>query len=104
MIDSTEQHQNLPEKIAAIKECGFVTWSSDNDLSQDFKQHFDEARIPVVGIRHVRQWGVQVDDERELPGHERTSIADEELWEIVLKAKDGSTYEVNSEFLVPATK
>jgi hypothetical protein len=63
---------------------------------------FDESRIPVAGLRHVRQWGIQVDDEREIMGHERTQIPDEELWEIVLKAKDGSTYEVHSSFLVPA--
>jgi hypothetical protein len=94
--------QNLPEKVAAIKECNYVTWSTDNDLSPDFKQHFDDVRIPVIGIRHVRQWGVQVDDERELPGHERTSIDDQELWEIVLQAKDGSKYEVNSKFVEPA--
>jgi hypothetical protein len=98
--DTTDQ--KLPEKIAAIKECSFVTWTTDNDLSSDFIQHFDDARIPVVGIRHVRQWGLQVDDERELSGHERTSIEDDELWEIVLKAKDGSHYEVNSKFLTPA--
>ncbi len=101
MNDTTEKQSKLPEKIVAIKESSFVTWSTANDLSPQFMQHFDDVQIPVVGIRHVRQWGVQVDDERELPGHERTSIEDEELWEIVLEAKDGSNYEVNSKFVDP---
>ena len=104
MSDAIEQHQKLPEKIAAIKECSFVTWTTDNELSPEFIQHFDDTRIPVVGIRHVRQWGIQVDDERELPGHERTSIDDKELWEVVLEAKDGSKYEVNSKFVVPVSE
>ena len=94
--------QNLPEKITAIKKCGFVNWSADNELSAEFKQHFDKSRIPVSGIRHVRQWGLQVDDEREMLGHERTSISDEELWEVVLVAKDGPHFEVNSKFVIPA--
>jgi len=101
MNDTTDKHLQLPEKITAIKECNFVTWSTANDLSPEFMQHFDDVRIPVVGIRHVRQWGIQVDDEMEIPGHERTSIEDEELWEIVLEAKDGSNYEVNSKFVDP---
>ena len=88
-------------KSQQSRNCNFVTWSTANDLSAQFMQHFDDVRIPVVGIRHVRQWGVQVDDERELPGHERTSIEDEELWKIVLEAKDGSNYEVNSRFVDP---
>jgi hypothetical protein len=50
----------------------------------------------------VRVWGLQVDDERELPGLERTMIADEDLWEINLVAKDGSCYEVESRLLVAA--
>lgn len=96
-------NQKLPEKVVAIKECGFVNWSTDSDLSAEFKQHFEDARIPVSGIRNVRQWGIQVDDEKALLGLERTSIDDEELWEVVLIAKDGSNYEVNSKFLVPAS-
>jgi hypothetical protein len=96
--------QKLPEEVAAIKEQGFVTWSSPSkELAPDFIQLFDENRIPVVAIRHVRQWGIQVDDERELMGHERTSIDDEELWQAVLKAKDGSTYEVNCKFVRPVS-
>ncbi len=100
MSDSTKQ--KLPEEIAEIEACGFVTWSTTNELSPEFKRNFDDVRIPVAGIRNVRLWGVQVDDEREIEGHERTSIQDEELWEIVLKAKDGSNFEVNSKFVVPA--
>ncbi len=102
MSEATEQDQNLPERIAAIKECSFVIWSTENNLSPQFMQHFDDDRIPVAGIRHVRQWDVQVDDESEIPGYEKTSIEDEELWEIVLEAKDGSNYEVNSRFVIPA--
>ena len=102
MSDSKKQQQKLPEEIAEIEACGFVTWSTTDDLSPEFKRNFDDVRIPVIGIRNVRLWGVQVDDEREIAGHERTSIPDEELWEIVLQAKDGSNYEVNAKFVVPA--
>ena len=98
----TNQEKNLPEEIGAINQCGFVTWSEDNSLSAEFRQQFDATRIPVLGIRQVQVWGLQVDDERELPGHERTSIPNEELWEIILQAKDGSRYDVNSKFVVPA--
>ena len=93
--------QKLPEAVAAIKARGFAVWKK-NDLGAEFMALFDESQIPVVGLRHVRQWGIQVDDEREILGHERTSVSDEELWEIVLEAKDGSTYEVHSTFLAPA--
>jgi hypothetical protein len=58
--------------------------------------------IRVAGIRHVRVWGLQVDDERELPGHERTSIPDEELWQVELVADDGSKYEVSAATVEPA--
>jgi len=92
----------MPEKVAAINQSGFATWSQDGGLSPEFKQGFDAERIPVLGVRHVRIWGLQVDDERELPGHERTSIEDEDLWEIILQAKDGSQCEVNSKFVVAA--
>jgi hypothetical protein len=92
----------LPDKVAAIKECGFVTWANDQ-LSAEFRALFDKVRIPVAGIRHVRLWGIQVDDERELPGRERTEIPDEELWEVILQSKDGSTFEVNAKFVAPAT-
>ena len=95
------KEQQLPEKEAAIKVRGYAVWAS-KDLGSEFMERFDATRIPVVGLRHVRQWGIQVDDEREIPGHERASIPDEELWEIVLKAKDGSTYEVNSAYLAAA--
>lgn len=101
MSGKTNQEKALPERIAAIQTCGFAIWSND-ELLPDFKGLFDEKKIPVVGIRNVRVWGIQVDDERELPGHERTSIPDEELWQVELKAKDGSTYEVNSSLVVPA--
>ncbi|MCB1772138.1 MAG: hypothetical protein KDI88_00860 [Gammaproteobacteria bacterium] len=100
MNNVTDQYQNMPEQVAAINQSGSVTWSDEGDLSTDFKQQFDAERIPVLGVRHVRVWGLQVDDERELPGHERTSVEDEDLWEIILEAKDGSRCEVNSKFVV----
>ena len=101
MSDTKKDTQPVPDKIAAIKRSGFVIWSS-KELSSDFKKRFDEHRIPVVSVHNVRVWGIQVDDERELPGLERTSIPDEELWNVKLKATNGSTYEINSEYVIPA--
>lgn len=96
----TDSHE-LPDKIETIKKRGYVVWSQDG-LPADLVARFDKGKIPVVGVRHVRVWGIQVDDERELPGHERTAIPDEELWEINLRAKDGSHYEVSSDYVEPA--
>ena len=93
--------QHMPENILAIKKRGFVVWATDQ-VSEDFRTQFDEKNIPVRGVRHVRVWGLQVDDERELPGHERTNIPDEDIWEINLQAKDGSCYEVESRLVKPA--
>ena len=93
----------LPAELVALQDCGFVRWASAATPPAEVRQRFDEARIPVAGIRHVRQWGLQVDDERELMGHERTTVADEELWQVVLRAKDGSIYEVNASLVVAAT-
>ena len=93
-----DKHPRMPEHVAAIAQSGFVTWASD-DIDPAFRERFDEKRIPVAGIRNVRVWGLQVDDERELPGHERTQIPDEEIWEINLVARDGSRYEVGSQKL-----
>lgn len=92
---------NLPDEIAAIENRGYVVFT-DESLPGDFREKFDSKRIPVAAIRHVRQWGLQVDDEFELPGHERTRVQDEELWEISIKARDGSSYEVNATLLRPA--
>ncbi len=91
----------LPDKLAQIERRGAVVWSQQGSKT-DLVKRFDPTHIPVAGIRHVRVWGIQVDDERELPGHERTRIPDEELWQVVLVAKDGSHYEVNSELVEPA--
>ena len=68
------------------------------------RDRFDSDHIPVDGVRQVRVWGIQVDDERELPGHERTQIPDEELWEINLVGKNGSRYEISSSLLKAAPK
>ena len=92
---------NLPDEVAAIGRCGYVVFT-DESLSAEFRERFEAGRIPVTAIRHVRQWGLQVDDEFELPGHERTVIPDEELWEVSIRARDGSTYEVNAALLRPA--
>lgn len=100
---STTQFK-LPDELAALQECGFARWAATAAPAAEFRQRFEEARIPVVGIRHVRQWGIQVDDERELMGHERTSVADEELWQVVLQAKNGTSYEVNAKLVVAAPR
>ena len=92
---------NLPDEVAAIRRRGCVVFADDS-LAAEFRERFDAGRIPVTAIRHVRQWGLQVDDEFELPGHERTRVPDEELWEISIRARDGSTYEVNAALLRPA--
>ncbi len=96
-----EKHPKMPEHVAAIVARGFATWA-DDDIDSALRARFDEARIPVAGVRNVRVWGLQVDDERELPGLERTQIPDEELWEINLEAKDGSHYEFDSRKLKAA--
>ena len=90
-----------PDSVAAIVDCGFATWA-DKEIDDAMRARFDPRQIPVVGLRHVRVWGLQVDDERELPGLERTQIPDEEIWEIKLAALDGSKYEIDSRLLRPA--
>jgi hypothetical protein len=88
----------MPADVAAIKDCGFAIWASD-DVAAEMRDHFDGERIPVKGVRHVRVWGIQVDDERALPGLERTQIPDEDLWEISLEASDGSSFAFDSKLL-----
>ena len=91
-----------PDSVAAIVDCGFATWAEDAEVDAALRDRFDARRIPVVGLRHIRVWGLQVDDERELPGLERTEIPDEEIWEIKIAAKDGSKFEIDSRKLKPA--
>lgn len=91
----------MPPNVADIVACGFATWATD-DVDDNLRDRFAADRIPVAGVRNVRVWGLQVDDERALPGHERTSIPDEEIWEINLEAKSGSHYEVDSRMLKAA--
>jgi hypothetical protein len=93
--------ENMPPEVSAIAEAGFVTWATD-DVDPDLKARFAADRIPVAGVRHVRIWGLQVDDERALPGLERTQIPDEEVWEINLVSASGGRYEVDSRLLKPA--
>ena len=100
-MSARNEQPTMPPQVAAIHDCGFATWASP-EVAQAIRAKFAGDRIPVRGIRHVRVWGLQVDDERELPGRERTMIPDEELWQVELEAADGSRFEVNSELLVPA--
>jgi hypothetical protein len=97
----TDNKLKMPEHVAAIVDSGFAAWASD-DVDPALRAKFDADRIPVAGMRHERIWGLQVDDERELPGRERTQIPDEEIWQINLEAKDGSHYEVDSRKLKAA--
>ena len=76
----------MPPEVVAIRDAGFATWSGEA-VAPALREKFAADRIPVRGIRHVRVWGLQVDDERELPGHERTMIPDEELWEPLLATR-----------------
>jgi hypothetical protein len=89
----------MPAEVAAIRDAGYATWAGES-VAPELREKFAPARIPVRNIRHVRVWGLQVDDERALPGRERTSIPDEDLWEISLEAKDGSTRSFDSRLLV----
>ena len=91
----------MPDLVAEIVDCGAAIWSSD-EVSPSVRAKFDTKRIPVASVRHVRIWGLQVDDERELPGLERTNIPDDEIWECNLVANDGSRYEFDSRLLKPA--
>jgi len=99
-VTESKRKPDMPKAVAAIVEAGFATWAKD-DVNEAMRQKFDADRIPVAGVRHVRVWGLQVDDERALPGHERTQIPDEEIWEVNLVASDGSKYEVDSRLLKP---
>ena len=91
----------MPSHVADMVACGFAVWATDK-VDENLRAKFDPARIPVTGVRNVRVWGLQVDDERELPGHERTNMPDDEIWEINLEALNGSHYEVDSRMLKPA--
>jgi hypothetical protein len=91
----------MPPEVSAILARGYARWAGEG-IAPSIRAKFAPDRIPVVGVRHVRIWGLQVDDERELPGHERTMIPDEDLWQIELQALDGTRFEVNSQLLVVA--
>lgn len=91
----------MPAHVMAIADCGYAIWAGD-DVDPSLRARFDTRRIPVAGIRHIRVWGLQVDDERALPGLERTQVPDEEIWEVNLEATDGSKYEFDSRLLKSA--
>ena len=101
MMNDKRGRSDMPAAVAAIVERGFAAWA-DSDGDEALRARFDSERMPVLGVRHVRVWGLQVDDERELPGLERTHIPDDDIWEINLEGKDGSKYEVDSRLLRPA--
>ena len=90
----------MPAPVAEIVDSGYATWAS-KDVDPALRARFDPERIPVAGVRHVRVWGLQVDDERALPGRERTQIPDEDIWEINLEASNGSHYEIDARLLKP---
>jgi hypothetical protein len=96
-----ESAAKMPQRVAAIASCGYAIWASE-DVDPNLRSKFNGERIRVTGVRNVRVWGLQVDDERELPGRERTNIPDEETWEINLEANDGSHYEFDSSLLKAA--
>lgn len=100
-MSDSKNDPGMPAEVAAIVECGFATWAADT-VDETLRARFDSERIPVAGVRHVRVWGLQVDDERELPGLERTQIPDEEIWEVNLVSADGSNYGFDSRLLRPA--
>ena len=93
----------MPAALTEMVDCGFAIWADDS-VDTALRAKFDNSHIPVAGVRQVRVWGLQVDDERELPGLERTQIPDEEVWEVNLEASDGSKYEFDSSLLKPAPK
>jgi len=97
-MNKQQDKASMPADVARIVDCGFANWASD-DVDAALRARFASDRIPVDGVRHVRVWGIQVDDERELPGRERTQIPDEEIWEVNLVAKDGSKFGVASTLL-----
>jgi len=101
MSKQSEGTSAMPARVESIQRAGAATWAAGSAPTR-FAGKFDDARIPVANVRHLRIWGLQVDDERELPGRERTNIPDEDLWQVTLVAKDGSRYELNSDLLVAA--
>lgn len=70
-MTNNETQATMPAHVTAIVDCGYAIWASD-ELDDALRARFDSQCIPVVGVRHVRVWGLQIDDERELPGLERT--------------------------------
>lgn len=100
-MSDQQRNINAPAGVTAIIDCGYAIWASD-EVDEKLRGRFSSVRIPVAGVRHVRLWGIQVDDERALPGRERTQIDDDELWEINLVAEDGSHYEIDARLLKPA--
>lgn len=100
-MSKIEKDPAMPHEVVEIAECGYATWAGEG-VDEKLRARFDNERIPVSGIRHVRVWGIQVDDERELPGLERTQIPDEEIWEVNLVSTDGSNYGFDSRLLRPA--
>ncbi len=88
-------HRKLPELIQAIEDHRCVNWADDGPEAQ-FREYFDETRIPVAGTRHIRIWGLDAYDDSSMPRGENFSFPVEKLGQIELIAKDGSRHEVNA--------
>ena len=93
VMNRMKQAVEPPKTVVEVERRGFAVWA-EHSFAPEFVAKFEAYKIPVAGVRLVRTWGIQVDDERELPGHERSYIPDEETWMVILVAKDGSHFEV----------
>ena len=70
MTDKSSQ-ATMPAELAAMVDCGYAIWATDG-VDEAMRARFDSERIPVVGVRNVRVWGLQVDDERDQNGPDRS--------------------------------
>lgn len=101
VVSRMKQAVEPPKTVVEIERRGFVMWA-EHSFAPAFVAKFEADKIPVAGVRLVRTWGIQVDDERELPGHERSFIPDQENWMVILVAKDGAHFEVAADCVAPA--
>ena len=64
-MGSSKQTVKKPETVPEIERRGVAVWA-EHSFTPEFVAEFAD-KIRVAGIRLVRTWGIQVDDERELP-------------------------------------
>lgn len=87
----------VPPVVSAMAKSGFATWAND-DVDHALRSKFDTERIPVAGVRYVRE-----QDRR--PGRQpdlaENASPDEEIWEVNLVSTSGSIHEVDSRLLMP---